>query len=463
MAQATVRLHPATVIALFLLLALAPPVLGAAAQSGAACTVHYEDGLVLDGGATRVLENEVVCLIGRIVIRDEATLVIRHSRLVTRLDVPNPWGYGTEIVLFDSAHLELDDVLIQTEERNFSVDAHDVSSVTIRDVREAAGSGLLDVNAFHEAVVAVANSHLGGARVADQANFELSDSGIEEVALEFAIGRTRVGDLQPSEHAFWDSGALTTDYEGFSLLIEGCAVAGWSVAVSGTASVEVHDSELVITRMDVEGASGVLDGYAARSYTSWSSADVGLVSALSLSFQNSEVTDYVAFVAHGQTDIEIHNCSFGWLCFTEGYADVSVVGTAIGNLGLFGVFGEMVFSDSVFQGCLHAEGALMSWRGDLSVDEACVLRWNGSMISREISASVVGGTGEPVQGAEVDLLKADGATASAVTNAEGTATFQVWFSDSNFLEPRTLSVYRDGQTQSAGITFLSNSFVIFRR
>lgn len=463
MARVAVRLHPVAVMTLSLLIALSPQLLGAAMQSGATCTVHYEDGLVLDGRVTRVLEDETVCLIGRIVIRDEATLIIRHSRLVTHLDVPNPWGYGTEIVLFDSAHLELDDVLIQTEERNFSVQAHDTSSVIVRDSREILGSGLLDVNAVHDAVVAVSHSHLGVARVADRANLELRDSGIERVVLEFTVGETRVGDLQPSEHTFWDSGALTTDHEGFSLSIEGCAVAGWFVAVSGTASVEVDDSELVIARMEMEGASGVLDGYAARSYAYWSSADVGLVSPMSLSFRNSEVTDYVAFIAHGQTDIEIRNCDFGWLCFDEGYADVSFVGTAIGNFGLFGVLGGMTFTDSVFHGCLDAEGALMSWRGDLSVAEARILRWNGSMISREFSAAVVGGNGEPAQGTEVNLLKADGTTVSALTDAEGMATFQVWFSDSNCLESRMLRVYRSGLTQlSVGINFLSNSFVTFR-
>jgi len=451
------RSHRIRAAAFLLLLAISSSLLGSSSQNSETCTVIYADGLVLSGQSMRVLEHETICLIGRIVLRDEATLVIRDSELRTVSDDPSPWGYGTEIVLLDESHLELVNVTIRATERNFAAHANNASTITMSNVKLAPGSGQLDVSAHQNAVITVDESHVGIALASGRGELKLAETSIKEMALVFSEGAAQLSGLRPARLLSWDSASLASDSDFFSVSVERCDISTWSVAVEGTAFVEVQDSELGIVRMEAEGASGILEGYAARYYTSWDSAQGGLVAPVRLSLRDTEITGYVAFVAPGRTDLEIRDCDIGWLCFSKGHTSTRLVETEVGNFGLIDILGDIEFIDSIFQGCLNAEGAFMIWSGDLAMDDACVLHWEDSMVSRELVVAVLDTDSVLMGTSDIELFKPDGTTATAVTNLQGKASFQVWYSDANYARPRTLRVSSGTSTQILDVGFLTSS------
>lgn len=430
---------------------------GCATASGRACatewTVHSGD-LVVEGRQTQTIEGENFYQKGNVYIRDGATLIIRDTQFVmARGDVPTVHVYffvdpGARLIIESSEIREptgggTEAGLICVINRG-TVEMRD-SPTGIHYFDMAAGASFVMVNS------SMVNP-IGGLLQVSSGEMRVTDSTLGALGLTVPAGaHLNVSGLYSGVYYdYWDVHEIIPEAD-YDLVLTRTTILkddltgnlehgpyerGWLFFLDPAAHVRLADSELRKVFIDINNDTVAFENLRVGVPSSLTYRDIVLTDIIVMgqwpfTITDSAVTitnsDYLFLQPSGDANITLidsHMVEFIPREFTGTMTYENALWTEAGEI-IGGVAYHSNYNDFSMRGSLRIEGL----RGNL--------QWHDARVTREFTVTVTDATGAPVSGLAV---RCGGNTYS--TNQNGTATFDIIFTEANYDQPAALEVWR---------------------
>ena len=419
--------------------------------------------LVLTGTQVLVIEDTTYAHQGNICLQDNARLLIDNGTLDFQLEHHCQYY----VYLLDSASLEITDGSIDSPYGHV-LSIEDTASVTLT----RAAATMTEFHTLNNASVHVSESHVGHPVVAsphlahyvptDLATWVFTDSTVGEITLYFGgWSVAEVRSIRPGLFSDWDLQRDNTLVGvPYNISLRNTTVQNWDVETTISATLTLVDSEILgfgvtdsvsVTVRDSELHSAVLQfwnppapqvfieglhpGYIEQ-------ATVQGEPAFSLTVENSNVNGWA--VRTSSVDLTVSDSVLGVLRL-GGDGQTVVTSSTMCVFWAWGYHDTITFTDSVIQDWYETRWCDFWMKGTVTIEGGTIIQeangpWTDGVIHREYPVEVTDWQGNPL--ADVALTLRDNMNAvvwAGASGAQGTATFTLTFTETNYFNTWTLS------------------------
>lgn len=452
----------------------------------------YAADLILSGNDVMIVENTTYTQTGSIIIRDNARLTIKNARLIVNVSYHDQY----KLEMTEKSTLEIINSTLAAgiPNENIQFNIFDEANLIVQDsdLREG-GATLVFGAASSSGALFKGNASITNSKVG-QVNLFFTPSGSQKVLLsnsesnEFTM---RFRDGFQGEFANLKPGLFTSwiyKENGHDITIQNTTIFNITLAADGPSQVVVRNSEIFafgptsplssitlravdskINAVTLHGLSGItatFNGLKPGIFSNWKLSDHSTGGPLpEIILDNTQILDSWTVNAFG-ANLSI-NDSILYLRAHWGGSKLNITNSTIKDLMLYQSTNDVLTFDNSSIDFLdvYVPPISASIRGNITFTQSQVKRWFGpSVIKRTFPVSMVGGYGNDIPTADLSLHdKAGNSVWSGQTDAQGKASFEIEFDDTNHTEQWNLAIQSGGRTASRAIRLLTSTPIIFDR
>jgi len=457
----------------------------------------YEHGIVLQGDEIVIIENQTLHLQGDIIVKDEATLIIRNSRIIWELThFVSYIGHVTDNgkLIVENSALEVGIPI----NANLHVNGGKNASMIIKNSRCT-----WDILVSRGSLRVISSSIVGANGIfffgQSSSHVTIRDSQVRWMVIKIAGEREeiRINGMKPGkiEHL-----SLKT-LEGAKLDIANSSVSGWVVDIDfyddpnkyNEKHVILENSELASLWLWFRPGSYVkISNWGAGHYRYWNLKDSSILNNIKydLTLINTTIIEfvklqvlgraefdnmkYIQVSSWGNADVFVNNSIISAGILLRGSNDsVKIWNSKVisGDLimmnashlaGFGGDFHHLEFKNTQIYNLNEIEMATnySVIKGDVKLESNFerVLRWPYGRVLREFTIIVRDENGKPIPRARVYLLDPEGKLISSkLTDNDGQVKFSIIFNSENYNQIWTLEIVKIPLSVTEEVRFLSST------
>ena len=427
--------------------------------------------LVLTGSEMLVIDSITYTHHGNICLQDNAKLLIRNGGT---LEVQLDYHAQHAMFLLDNASLEITDGSTYGP-AGFQVTLQDTAAVTATN----AVLGGAEIKAYNHASFYAIGSEIEhmitGAETAgwwpyeetDYATWELVDSWVGILCLSFnAWSAGTVQGLHTGSYSDWD---LLRDNQiewlPYNVILKNTSVGHLDIPCTSTSTLTLIDSQIggigimdeaVVTLQDCEVLGVMLafmdppisavsfDGLQPGHFDEWRLREPGQEEPyrFNLIIHNSDVNRWALHTS--STDLSVSNSTLGCLRMGD-ETDAVVDNSTIEDFWVWWYNGTVTFTNSIMKNWYETRWCDFWMKGTVTIEGGTIIQeangpWQDAIIHREYPVEVTDWEGNPLAYVALTLKDSTNTVVwTGMSGADGTATFTLTFTETNYLDTWTLS------------------------
>ncbi len=410
------------------------------------CTETHKGDLILQGDQVLIIENETYCLEGDLFVSGNARVILRNGALYL----------NGQLVAEDTAQLIMQDStlsfqLSSTHDRWMTIDnqARWIATnvlVTTNYQFAIRFRGKSQINLAHvtfntscqpaiyidgDPSVTIKGSNIGNLFMWRGASTTVKDSSIGGLLLGFDVGDTQsLENLRPGFISSW-----SYDHLQLHLQLLSTTVAFWGIILPwNVAELAIANSQITHAELSIQNGVHVLDGFRPTFYKHFQFGGVTL-SSTSIGFWQIALSDI--------SNVEVRNSDLG-LLLKGNIGTISVLDSTLTRWWNLSAQGSIAFEGVSVTKEIRILDSIINLYGHLSfTNEAHIVEWHNSTITREFPLVVQDSSGSPLAGAYLALFSPDHYLIGIIkTDSAGQADLTIKFNDKNYDKTWTLNSQR---------------------